>query len=90
MWVFVLLGERKMIDSGRNAVWEECSTDGAQNATAMFQISWMGQAVGLMKIPKAPCRYIRYILRAQRGSHIPILRPEYIPYSYMGPLGRGL
>ena len=28
-----------------------------------------------------------YILRAQRGSHIPTLRPKYIPYSYMDPLG---
>ena len=30
---------------------------------------------------------IWYILRAQRGSHIPTLRPKYIPYSYMDPLG---
>ena len=28
-----------------------------------------------------------YILRAQRGSHIPTLRPRYIPYTYMDPLG---
>ena len=28
-----------------------------------------------------------YILRAQRGSHIPTLRPKYTPYSYMDPLG---
>ena len=28
-----------------------------------------------------------YILRAQRGSHIPTLRAKYIPYSYMDPLG---
>ena len=28
-----------------------------------------------------------YILRAQRGSHIPTLRPKYIPYTYMDPLG---
>ena len=27
------------------------------------------------------------ILRAQGGSHIPTLRPKYIPYSYMDPLG---
>ena len=27
------------------------------------------------------------ILRAQRGSHIPTLRPKYIPYTYMDPLG---
>ena len=32
---------------------------------------------------------IWYILRAQRGSHIPTLRPKYIPYSYMDPLGVG-
>ena len=30
---------------------------------------------------------IWYILRAQRGSHIPTLRAEYIPYNYMDPLG---
>ena len=30
---------------------------------------------------------IWYILRAQRGSHITTLRPKYIPYSYMDPLG---
>ena len=29
---------------------------------------------------------IWYILRAQRGSHIPTLRPKYIPYT-MDPLG---
>ena len=29
---------------------------------------------------------IWYILRAQRGSHIPTLRPKYIPYTYMDPL----
>ena len=28
-----------------------------------------------------------YILKAQRGSHIPTLRPKYLPYSYMDPLG---
>ena len=28
-----------------------------------------------------------YILRAQRVSHVPTLRPKYIPYSYMDPLG---
>ena len=32
---------------------------------------------------------IWYILKAQWGSHIPTLRPKYIPYSYMGPLGMG-
>ena len=31
---------------------------------------------------------IWYILRAQRGSQIPTLRPKYIPYSYMDPLGK--
>ena len=31
---------------------------------------------------------IWYILRAQRGSHIPTLRPKYIPYTYMDPLGQ--
>ena len=30
---------------------------------------------------------IWYTLRAQRGSHIPTLRPKYIPYTYMDPLG---
>ena len=30
---------------------------------------------------------IWYILRAQRGSHIPTLRPKYIPYTYIDPLG---
>ena len=30
-----------------------------------------------------------YILRAQRGSHIGTLRPKYIPYCYMDPLGVG-
>ena len=33
---------------------------------------------------------IWYILRAQKGSHIPTLRPKYIPYSYMDPLGKRL
>ena len=28
-----------------------------------------------------------YILRAQTGSHIPTLRPKYIPFTYMDPLG---
>ena len=28
---------------------------------------------------------IWYILRAQRGSHIPTLRPKGIPYTYMDP-----
>ena len=32
---------------------------------------------------------IWYILRAQRGSHIPTLKPKYIPYNYMDPLGEG-
>ena len=31
---------------------------------------------------------IWYILRAQRGSHIPTLRPKYVPYNYMDPLGK--
>ena len=31
---------------------------------------------------------IWYILRAQGGSHIPTLRPKYIPYTYIDPLGR--
>ena len=30
---------------------------------------------------------IWYILRAQRGSHLPTLRPKHIPYTYMDPLG---
>ena len=30
---------------------------------------------------------IWYILRAQRGSHIPTLRPKYILLTYMDPLG---
>ena len=30
---------------------------------------------------------IWYILRAQKGSHIPTLRPKYVPYTYMDPLG---
>ena len=29
-----------------------------------------------------------YILRAQRGSHILTLKPKYIPYNYMDPLGK--
>ena len=45
--------------------------------------------------PKGPCRVmglgfrvgIWYILRAQRDSHIPTLRPKYIPYTYMDSLG---
>ena len=32
---------------------------------------------------------IWYILRAPWGSHIPTVRPKYIPYSYMDPLGSG-
>ena len=32
----------------------------------------------------------RCILRAQRGSHIPTLRPKYIPYTYIDPLGMKL
>ena len=36
-----------------------------------------------------PCRIslIRISLRAQRGSHIPTLRPKYIPYTYIDLLG---
>ena len=30
---------------------------------------------------------IWYIVRAQRGSHIPTLRLKYTPYSYIDPLG---
>ena len=30
---------------------------------------------------------IWYTLKAQRGSHIPTLRPKYLPDSYMDPLG---
>ena len=30
---------------------------------------------------------IWYIFKAQRGSHIPTLRPKYLPYTYMDPLG---
>ena len=30
---------------------------------------------------------IWYILKAQRGSQITTLRPKYLPYSYMDPLG---
>ena len=30
---------------------------------------------------------IWYILRAQNGSHMTTLRPKYIPYNYMEPLG---
>ena len=30
---------------------------------------------------------IWYILRAQRGSHIPTLKPKYILYTYVDPLG---
>ena len=33
---------------------------------------------------------IWYILGVQGGFHIPTLRPKYIPYSYMDPLGRVL
>ena len=33
---------------------------------------------------------IWYILRAQRGSHIPTLKPKHTPYSYMDPLGWSL
>ena len=33
---------------------------------------------------------IWYILRAQSGSHIPTLRPKYIPYTYIDPLGEGV
>ena len=36
--------------------------------------------------PKGLCRYM-YIIGAQRGSHLPTLRANYIPYSYMDPLG---
>ena len=32
---------------------------------------------------------IWHIHRAQRGSHIPTLRPKYVPYTYIDPLGRG-
>ena len=31
---------------------------------------------------------IWYILRAQRGSHIPTFRPKYILYTYIDPLGQ--
>ena len=30
---------------------------------------------------------IWHILAAQKGSHTPAFRPNYIPYSYMDPLG---
>ena len=41
----------------------------------------------LSSIPQRVHVGIWYILRAQRGSHIPTLRPKYTPYSYMDPLG---
>ena len=40
--------------------------------------------------PKAPCSYIVYIFRAQRGSLILTLGPKYISYSYMEPFGTDL
>ena len=33
-------------------------------------------------LPKGSMWGIWYILKAQRGSHIPTLRPKYIPYTY--------
>ena len=41
----------------------------------------------LNPIPQRVHVGIWYILRAQRGSHIPTLRPKYTLYSYMDPLG---
>ena len=38
-------------------------------------------------VPKGTHVGIWYILRIQRGSHIPTLRPKYFPHSYMEPLG---
>ena len=49
--------------------------------------------IPLLRRPSNPQRVhvgIWYILRAQRGSHIPTLRPKYTPYSYMDPLGLDL
>ena len=40
-----------------------------------------------MNIPQRVHVGTWYILRAQRGSHIPTLRAKQIPYSYMDPLG---
>ena len=37
--------------------------------------------------PKGPCRYIVYILRAQKGSHIPTPGLRYLLHIYMDPLG---
>ena len=42
--------------------------------------------LGAMLIPKGPCRYMVYTY-GPRGSHIPTVRPWYIPYSYIDPLG---
>ena len=50
----------------------------------------LGPYLGCMLLEGQPQRVhvgIWYILRAQRGSHIPTLRPKYIPYAYMDPLG---
>ena len=33
---------------------------------------------------------IWHTLRAQKGSHVPISRPKYIPYSYVERLGKHL
>ena len=37
--------------------------------------------------PKGPCSYTVYTL-GPKGFHVPTLRPKYIPYSYMDPLGK--
>ena len=47
----------------------------------------MGSASISKKKPQRVHVGIWYIHRAQRGSHIPTLRPKCIPYSYMDPLG---
>ena len=41
-----------------------------------------------MPSPKGSNAGIWHILRAQRGSHIPTLRPKHIPYTYVDPLGQ--
>ena len=43
--------------------------------------------VGVQRVSQKIHVGIWYILKAQRGSHIPTLRPKYTPYSYMDPLG---
>ena len=71
-----------------NEVYDLYSTLGAKYESKLEPLS--AQGWGMLGSPEFTQRVhvgIWYILGVQRGSHVPTLRPKYVLYSYMDPLG---